>query len=96
MLRRVETDQTRAITPDHRFRRDHLGIEPGMRAQLAVEETAMPVRPLHHRGYGKYMCLTFLHYFAIFQRLSDLPSHFFILENTPLFASVRRLGVMDL
>ena len=32
---------------------DHLGIEQRMPGHLAVEDAAMPVRPVHHRGHRK-------------------------------------------
>src|SRR5579863_3442996 len=42
------------------------------------------------------MCLICKHYFAIFQRLRRRRAHFFVSENTTLFATFRRLSVLDL
>ncbi len=50
MLDRIEPEQPRAIAVQHGRRRDHLGVEPRVRRQQTVEEPAVAVRPVHHRG----------------------------------------------
>jgi hypothetical protein len=57
MLLRAEPEQPVALAVDHGLRRHHLRIEARMPRHLAVEEPAMPVRPIHHRGDAEPMCL---------------------------------------
>ena len=49
VLRRVEAEKARARAVDHGAGRHHLGVEPGPAREQAMEEPAMPVRPIHHR-----------------------------------------------
>src|SRR5260221_10282009 len=42
------------------------------------------------------MCLICKHYFSIFQGLRRRRAHFFVSENTTLFATFRRPSVLDL
>ena len=50
MLRRIEPQKPLSIAMQDRFGRHHFSVEQGMPRQLAVEEAAVPVRPIHHRG----------------------------------------------
>ncbi len=50
MLGRVEAQQLLAVAMDHRPGGDHLGIEQRPARQQTVEQPAMPVGPVHHRG----------------------------------------------
>ncbi len=50
MLGRVIGEQPRAVAAQHRRGRDHFGVEQRAPRQQAVEEPAVPVGPLHHRG----------------------------------------------
>ena len=45
------TKQPLAITMDDRLGRDHLGIEPGRRAENSVEASAGGIGPVHHRRH---------------------------------------------
>ena len=49
MLLGVEAEQPVALAVDHRVGHHHLGVEQRAARQLAMEEAAMPVRPVHHR-----------------------------------------------
>ena len=51
----VEAQQPLAIAAQDRVRRHHLGVEQGAARELAMEEPAMPVRPVHHGGYAEAM-----------------------------------------
>jgi hypothetical protein len=42
----------RNVAMDKRARGDHLGVEPGVRADLAQEVPAVPIRPIHHGRNG--------------------------------------------
>jgi hypothetical protein len=42
---------------DDRAGGQHLRIEPSTTAQMAVEDAAMPVSPIHHGRNGKYIFL---------------------------------------
>ncbi len=53
MLRVIEAEQAVASTLDDRIGHNHLGVEQRLARQLAMEEPAMPVRPVHHRRCGK-------------------------------------------
>src|SRR5439155_25204912 len=48
LLGRIEADKAFAVTVTDRLRRHHLGVEQGMTGHPAVEETAVPVTPIHH------------------------------------------------
>jgi hypothetical protein len=61
-----------------------------------MEHAAMPVRPFHHGRNTKFMYLILLHYFDMFQRVARRRSHFFVSENTLVFASIRHLSVLVL
>jgi hypothetical protein len=63
MLDVVETEQPFTRAMDDRVRHNHLGVEQSPVRQLAMEEPAMPIRPVHHRGYGHRMLLIFRHFF---------------------------------
>ena len=53
MLDVGKPDQALAVAAQHRIRRHHLGVQARMPRQQAMEDTAVPVRPLHHRRNGK-------------------------------------------
>jgi hypothetical protein len=53
MLRRIEAEQPLAVPVQDRARGHHLGIDQRPPGQQPVEEPAMPVRPIHHRGDRK-------------------------------------------
>jgi hypothetical protein len=50
MLGRIVRQQPRTRAMKHRAGGDHLGIDQGTAREQAVEEAAVPIRPLHHRG----------------------------------------------
>ena len=50
MLRLAEAEQAPARTVDDGAGRDHLRVKPRPPRQETVEEPAMPIRPVHHRG----------------------------------------------
>ena len=50
LLGRIEVEMPRHVAVRKRRRGDHLGVEARVLRQLAMEEPAMPVRPVHHRG----------------------------------------------
>jgi hypothetical protein len=60
MLDGIVAQQALAVAMDHRVGHDHLGIKQRMARQLAMEEPAMPVRPVHHRRDGNF-CIYFIH-----------------------------------
>ncbi len=62
VLRGIETNQLLALAMNDRGRRHHLGIEPRMARELAVEIAAMPVCPLHHRRDAESVFLKFHHF----------------------------------
>ena len=47
----VETQMARHVAMDERAGRHHLGVEQRAAGEQSVEETAVAVRPVHHRGY---------------------------------------------
>ena len=49
LLERIEAEQPLALPVDHRVGDHHLGVEQRAPRQLAMQEPAMPVRPVHHR-----------------------------------------------
>ena len=49
LLLRVEAEQPLAVAMDDGVGHDHLRVEQRMARQLAMEEAAVPVRPVHHR-----------------------------------------------
>ena len=49
MLGDIEVEMPRDIAMQQSAGCHHLGVEPGTAGQQAMEETAMPVRPVHHR-----------------------------------------------
>ena len=53
MLDRIHRQQPRAVAVDHRVGMHHLGVQPRMRRQQAVEHAAVRVGPVHHRGDGQ-------------------------------------------
>ncbi|MCY1249778.1 hypothetical protein D9M72_633450 [compost metagenome] len=53
MLALVVAKEALAIPMQQRTGGDHLGIEEGVARQLAQEETAVPVCPVHHRRHGE-------------------------------------------
>ena len=50
MLVRIVRQQPRARAVQHRAGGDHLGVDQGAAREQAMEEPAVPVGPLHHRG----------------------------------------------
>ena len=50
MLARIMGQQPRPVAVQHRAGGDHLGIDQRARCEQAMEEPAMPVGPIHHRG----------------------------------------------
>ena len=53
MLDRIQRQQLVAVAVDHRIRMHHLGVQPCVRRQQAMEHAAMRIRPVHHRGDGQ-------------------------------------------
>ena len=53
----AEPQQAIARAMDDRAGGQHLSIEPRTTAQMAVEDAAMPVSPVHHRRNRKYIIL---------------------------------------
>ena len=53
MLAAVETQQPLPIAMQDGAGRQHLRVKPRMPRHQAMEHTAMPVGPVHHRGYAK-------------------------------------------
>ena len=57
LLERIEAEQPLALPVDHGIGNDHLGIEQCASRELAVQEPAMPVRPVHHGRDGQVLCI---------------------------------------
>ena len=55
MLAPIEADQPRAVAEDDGVGGHHLGVEQRATRHEAMEEPAMPVRPIHHGGDGEEM-----------------------------------------
>ena len=55
MLLRVEVQMARHVAVHERGRRHHLGVQARMARDLAQEEPAMPVGPVHHGGSAEAM-----------------------------------------
>src|SRR5208283_2859466 len=53
MLRRIKAQQAGAVPKQDRGGSKHLGIKPRAVRQDAMEDPAMPVRPIHHRRHAK-------------------------------------------
>ena len=53
MLERVKADQFFARSEYNGVGGHHFGVEPRAAREQAMEEPAMPVRPIHHRRHGK-------------------------------------------
>src|SRR5450631_877723 len=53
MFAGIETEQSFAVTMNDGTGRQHIGIETGTARQQAMEHAAMPVGPVHHRGYAE-------------------------------------------
>ena len=65
MLLGAKTEQPFPIPANHGVRRNHLGVEQGVTRQQTMEEPAMPIRPIHHGGHGKFvsvMCVRDCHF----------------------------------
>ncbi|XQU70369.1 hypothetical protein OJJOAM_003100 [Cupriavidus sp. H18C1] len=52
LLGRIEVQMARDIAMQQRTGRHHLGVQPGVAAQLAMEGAAVAVRPVHHGSNG--------------------------------------------
>ena len=50
VLARRIAEQPLAVAVDDRLGGDHLGVEQRAPRQQTMEDAAMPVRPVHHRG----------------------------------------------
>src|SRR5262249_6131286 len=50
MLGRIVGQEPRARAVKHRTGGDHLGVDQGAAREQAMEEPAVPIGPLHHRG----------------------------------------------
>ena len=50
VLGRIEGEVALAVAEQDGAGVDHLGVEPGVRRQQAVEVAAVAVGPVHHRG----------------------------------------------
>ena len=53
MFARIEAEQPLAVAMDDGAGRQHLRVKPRMPRHQAMEDAAMPVGPVHHRGDGK-------------------------------------------
>ena len=54
VLGRVVAQEPGAVAVEERASGDHLGVDQGTAREQAVEEPAMPIRPVHHRGDGEF------------------------------------------
>ena len=75
MFDAIHRQQPRAIAMDHRVGVHHLGIEPGVRRERAMEHAAVRVRPIHHRSYRQHdvpMWLFLLHINSMPMRLNEM------------------------
>src|SRR5262249_45824121 len=72
MLERVEADEARAVAVQHRAGRHHLGIDQRAAREQAMEEPAMAVGPVHHRGNTESMSLIWLHFYRSIKMLVRL------------------------
>ena len=59
MLAWIEAEQPRAVAMKDGAGRQHLRVEPRTTRHQPVEDAAMPVGPVHHRGDGKAIILIF-------------------------------------
>src|SRR4051794_38973421 len=57
MFAGIETEQPLTIAMQDGPGRQHLGVEPSVPGHEAVEDTAVPVGPVHHGGHGKAIVL---------------------------------------
>ena len=62
VLGRIEREQARAVAVQHRAGGDHLGVDQRAAREQAMEEPAVPVRPVHHRRDAEPMSLFWLHF----------------------------------
>jgi hypothetical protein len=53
MLEWIKAEMPLDIAMDERAGRDHFRIEKGLGTDRAMEDAAMPVRPVHHRRDAK-------------------------------------------
>src|SRR3954447_26956472 len=59
MFAGIEAEQPLAIAMKNGAGRQHLRIKPPVPCHEPVEDAAMPVGPVHHRGDGKAIALVF-------------------------------------
>src|ERR1700704_1397909 len=59
MLAGIVSEQPPPIAMKDRARRQHLRVKPPTPRHQAMEDAAMPVGPIHHRGDGKQIILIF-------------------------------------
>src|SRR5690606_17733872 len=69
LLDRIETEMPSGIAMGDGSAGDHFGEQQGLTRQQAMEETAMPVRPVHHRGNAELTCLIYHGFSRIFRAL---------------------------
>ena len=55
MFAGIEAEQPRAVAMNDGAGRQHLRVEPRTPRHQTMEDAAMPVGPVHHRGDGKAM-----------------------------------------
>ena len=53
VLRLAEVEVARHVAMQQSAGRHHLGVEPRAARELAVEVTAVPIGPVHHRGHAQ-------------------------------------------
>jgi len=63
MLTRIARQKPLAIAMSYGRRGQHLRIQKRVARHQAMEDAAMPVRPIHHRSNTESMCLI-LHAFS--------------------------------
>ena len=78
MLGGIETQKPLALAMDHRIGHYHLGIEQRAARELAVQEPAMPIRPVHHRRDGDNRSLEVSRFLFVFRAF-----HLDTLLNSP-------------
>ena len=89
MFRWVEAKQPFAIAMQDRRGGDHFRIEPRMTRELTVEDTAMPVSPIHHRRDAEAQASDVVWFFFHISSLRQPSCCFFMACLSSLAASLR-------
>jgi hypothetical protein len=85
MLERIKAEQPAAVAAQHRAGGEHFGVDLRPAREQAMEEPAMPIGPIHHRGDTESAGPTLRCYFYFFNHLLN----FHFVSCRTIFGSVQ-------